>query len=218
MTNRYESLKLLLDRMDTIEGITEGGRHFKIEFNRVNESFFTQIFSGDGTVYEPRLRMSDILKNNILSTINKIDEMFFDRKVNTLNQLYNQHYNKKDRKSIVIKGKQLETPFTARIRIENTFVNGRLNFKESSIVLRLTHSIPDYIHLDQRHNWLYLHFQKPEVLLEIIKFNIKEKYYQCCGNSIFGHHNYCYSCGKKQEVNDLTISNIVGTKLLTLLY
>lgn len=206
----YKSLKSLLTKMDTIEGTTEGGRNFKIKFNLERERFYTQIFS-NGSVYEPFLKFSDVLKNNILSTINRIDKDFFDIQKNE------QHMSETKRKTIVIKGNQLETLFTVKLKIEDDWIYGDMLFNNKKEGLRITKLIPDHIPINQRHNYLYLHFQKPEVLLELIKFNIKDKYYNCCDNDINGRHNYCFTCGKKQVVDGLKISEIIATELLTLL-
>jgi hypothetical protein len=195
--------------MDSIEGTTEGGRQFKITHSQDNDYFHTQIFSGVDDVYEPLLRMSEVLKNNILSVINKIDENFFDRRMLVP--------VKTKRKIIFIEGKQEEKPFIINVRVENNWVSGNMKFRNGLTQLEMSRIVPEHIHMNQKHNWLYLHYQKPEVWLDVLQFNIKDKYTRCCGNDIKGRHNYCYSCGKKQEVNGLEISKIVEKELLTLL-
>jgi hypothetical protein len=77
--------------------------------------------------------------------------------------------------------------------------------------------VPDHIDVSQRHDWLYLHYQKPENWKDTLEFHIKNEFYTCCGNNVLGNHNYCVTCGKKQEVNNLKIIKIEGTELLTLL-
>jgi hypothetical protein len=195
--------------MDSIEGTTEGGRNFKIEFMSEFDRFHTQIFSENGDVYEPMLRISDILKNNILSVVNKIDETFFVKRIN--------HASRTQRKSIFVEGSQEQTAFTLKIKIENNWVSGRMQFKKDNHSMDINRSVPDHIPANQKHHWLYLHYQKPETLVDVLKFNIKDKYFTCCGNNILGRHNYCSMCGKKQEVVGLEIDNVVGTELLTLL-
>jgi hypothetical protein len=206
-----KTLKSLLHQMDSIEGTTEGGRRFKVVWNIESDSFKTQIFSGDDEVYEPPLRMNDILKNNILSVINKIDESFFDKR------MYMGSPVKTKRKNILIEGKQEENPFTINVRVENNWVGGNMQFRNSLNTLEMSRLVPDHIHVNQKHNWLYLHYQKQESWLDILKYNIKDKYYYCCKNNILGRYNYCFNCGKKQEVLGLEISNVVATELLTLL-
>ena len=197
--------------MDSIEGTTEGGREFKVTFGKETESFTTQIFSGVDEVYEPILRMSEVLKNNILSVINKIDENFFDRR------MYASSTTKTKRKLIYIEGKQEDRPFTIRVRVENNWVSGNMKFKNGLTQLEMSRLVPEHIHVNQKHNWLYLHYQRPEVWLDVLQFNIKDKYITCCGNNILGRFNYCFTCGKKQEVNGLEVNKIVEKELLTLL-
>ena len=124
---------------------------------------------------------------------------------------------KTERKTIVIEGKQEEKPFIIRVKVENYWVGGNMNFGGGNNQLEMSRLVPAHIHTDQKHNWLYLHYQKPDVWLDVLQFNIKDKYMSCCGNNIQGRMNYCYSCGKKQIVSGLRISKVEGTELLTLL-
>jgi hypothetical protein len=194
--------------MDSIEGTTEGGRQFKVTYHQESNFFKTEIFVGDTDVYEPTLRMAEVLKNNILSVINKIDENFFDRRLVA---------NRTQRKTIFIEGKQEDRPFTIRVRVENNWVNGNMKFKNGLTQLEMSRLVPEHIHVNQKHNWLYLHYQRPEVWLDVLQFNIKDKYSTCCGNNILGRMNFCYTCGKKQVVSGLEINKIVEKELLTLL-
>lgn len=209
MTN-LKALSALLLQMDAIEGTTEGGRHFRIMYTH-DAGFYTQIFDSVGDVYEPCLRMSDVIENNILSTMNKIDELFFDKR------MYQSRPTRTRRKKIHIIGSKEEDLFTVKVTVENNWVGGRLYYRHLNHSVNMNKDVPDHIDVSQRHDWLYLHYQKPENWKDVLEFSIKNEYYTCCGNNILGNHNYCVTCGKKQEVNNLKITKIEGTELLTLL-
>lgn len=205
-----KSLQALLEQMDTIEGTTEAGRHFRIKYNGTN-GFDTQIFSSEGDVYEPCLRMHDVRENNILSTINKMDEIFFDKR------MYQGRPTKTKRKRINIVGSQDGDGFSIAVQVDNNWVGGRLFFHDSNHSITMDRDVPEHIHAQQKHDWLFLHYQKPESWTDILKFCIKENYYSCCGNNILGKYMYCHTCGKKQEVNNLVITEVIPIELLTLL-
>jgi hypothetical protein len=205
-----KSLQALLAQMSAIEGTTEGGRHFRVTYT-ADLGFNTQIFDTDGAVYEPILRMHDVIENNILSTMNKIDEIFFEKRK------FQGRPTRTQRKKIHIIGSKEDEIFAVQVKVENSWVGGRLYYKNQNYAIDMDKDIPDHIHLSQRHDYLFLHYQKPENWKNLLEFSIKDNYYQCCGNNILGTHMYCFTCGKKQEVKDLRIDRIEPTELLTLL-
>jgi hypothetical protein len=212
----YKHLIDLLETMDHISGVTEGGRNFKLTYNKANQNLHTYIYFGDDSVYESRLRMSDVLKNNFLSPINKMDERFFSKRIHAISG--NIICSKTQRKVITVTGTQEKEPFSIRLKIENAWTNAVMNFRGNvGMTIDVKRSVPDHIPSNQSHNWLYLHYKKPEVWQDIIEFNIKSRFYTCCGVNISGRYNYCPICGKKQEVNNIKIDSILGTELLTLL-
>lgn len=206
-----KSLQALLNQMDWIEGTTEGGREFKILYLD-NQGFRTQIFDGNGAVYEPVLRMSEVAKNNILSTINKIDEVFFT----AIGGGYKSPI-RTERKTILIRGSQGGKDFSIACRVENNWISARLHFRGSNHDMNISREVPDHIHVNQKHDWLYLHHQKPESWLDALKFNIREHYYKCCGTNMMGKMYYCFNCGKSQTVENIEINLVEPKELLILL-
>lgn len=197
-----ENLKRLLYRVDGIEGHTVGGRLFKIRYR--NDQFYTQIFQ-DGNVYEPTLRIADVIGNNILSVINKIEQSFFTHRTPTVTK----------RSNIYIDGTKDGVNFTIDVRIEDGWVIAKMNYKNDAVSMSMRTEPPAHIPYSQRHNWQYLHLQKPESWESTLSYNFKNNFYKCCGKRISGDYNYCHYCGKKQEVNGIKLNNITGKELLS---
>jgi hypothetical protein len=206
MTTQLDKLRDLFSKMDSIEGITANGRHFKID--TTGNILKTQIMFNNNEAFEPSVMLSDIINKNILSTINKIDSSFFNSRPFG-------NFTKTRRKQIELIGSKEGEKFTASLSIENNRPIAILIYNGIANSLSLKTDIPEYISNIQRHDWLYLHYQKKESWIDGIKFHIKEYFYECCGINILGSYNYCYNCGKKQEVNGIVIDSITAKELLT---
>lgn len=202
-----KNLQELFLKMDSIEGTTEGGRQFNITYG--NDLILKlQIITSDNEVYETNIGMYKIVGLNILSTVNKIEKKFFNCAP---------FFNRIHRKSIAVTGHHGNEKFTADLIIENKAVSSKsmLNFRNKLNYLNVFTKTPEYIDNSQMHNWLYLHYQKPENWIGTIVKNIKNNYITCCGVSIRSNYNYCPFCGKKQEVSKIVIDDVVGKEFLT---
>jgi hypothetical protein len=120
-----------------------------------------------------------------------------------------------ERKKITVTGNKENEEFRVELSIDNNLCRGNLYFKSGFQPLSILHIIPEHIHKNQRHNWLYLYYQKPENWTNTLVFDFKNFWYKCCGEDIRGRYNFCHTCGKKQEVNGVVIESIIGKELLT---
>ncbi len=193
----------LMCKVDNVEGHTADGRVFNATYQK-DRGLKISIFE-NGNVFEGTLQIREVINYNLLSLINKMEKYFFT----------NRKPMEIERKSIQVYGNKDSDDFNIDVSIENTRVVTFLNYLGQSIQLQMTTKIPEYISKIQKHGWLYLHYQKSENWIDILKYNIKDIWFKCCGHHIRGNHNYCNFCGKKQEVTGLKIQKVVGEELLT---
>ncbi len=207
MTSEINKFINLMCQVDNIEGHTADGRVFSATYENTkdpNNYLQIKIFD-DGNVFERILQVREVVNYNLLSLINRMEKDFFTNRKPT----------KVERKNIQIHGNKDGNVFKINVDVENTRIITSLDYLGQFVSLHLRTNTPEYISHSQKHHWLYLHYQKPESWIDILKYNIKDIWYQCCGHSINGNYNYCHFCGKKQEVNGIEIRDVVAEELLT---
>ncbi|GAJ18983.1 unnamed protein product, partial [marine sediment metagenome] len=132
MTTQLEKLKDLFIKMDSIEGTTEGGRHFRMD--TTGDILNAQIIHNN-EAFEPAVRITDIIGKNILSNINKIDSSFFDsRHISSMVRT--------KRKVVELTGNKEGEKFTVLVSISNNWTRATFHYRDTSNSLSFKTQIP----------------------------------------------------------------------------
>lgn len=209
--DKFNKLENLLIKFDGIKGKTALGRDFKLDYEKEKIKFSLEIYDGDDNVYLPYISVSDIYSKNILSIVNKLEDNYFNKPAVSK--------SKYKRSKIEITGDidEDEDEFKVSIGIIGNQISSEIYYLDThNNNMYIGAKIPDHIQSKQMHDYIYLYFLNKYNVTQKIEYYLRNMYSRCCGKPT-NSDKFCSNCGKKVEVRNLTITDIKGERLKTLL-
>jgi len=202
--DEFAPLEDLFIQMDCVKGVTAGGRDFKLT---LNDEFVLDIYNEKGEIYRPFINISDIFQKNILSFVNKADDLYFNNRI---------IFNKKIRNIIEVDCTYDFEPMKVILSITNVDVILNLKYDDNTYTNHMYTEIDKHIPYEQRCQFVVAFYSSNKNVTEIIKAEISRLFNTCCGSDA-GRNNFCPKCGSKFGLDDFKVNSINKRELETLL-